>query len=165
MRYCLKESGRQKRKSRERCPHRPADLPEDSNFLGQPCQNRPAKFARTSLSAWGLPTPAVAFACIGNVDIQVFSGVGGRLYFIRRLQVYLFIIFHVQPISQGVTLLFFFTEKKKRSKKRKEFAFHLYCKIPISPEDIAFSINKTSPAGHTGGCRRNTTLFTVEIGA
>ena len=40
-----------------------------------------------------------------------------------------------QPISQGVTLLFFFTEKKKRSKKRKEFAFSLYCKIPISPED------------------------------
>ena len=88
-----------------------------------------------SLSAWGLPTPSVAFACIGNVDIQVFSGAGGRLYFIRQLQVYLFIIFHVQPISQGVTLLFFFTEKKKRSKKRKEFAFHLYCKIQVSPED------------------------------
>ena len=39
-----------------------------------------------SLSAWGLPTPVVAFACIGNVDIQEFSCVGGRLYFIRRLQ-------------------------------------------------------------------------------
>ena len=25
-----------------------------------------------SLSAWGLPTPIVALACIGNVDIQVF---------------------------------------------------------------------------------------------
>ena len=25
-----------------------------------------------SLSAWGLPTPVVVFACIGNVDIQVF---------------------------------------------------------------------------------------------
>jgi hypothetical protein len=79
-----------------------------------------------SLSAWGLPTPVVAFSYIGNVDIQVFSCAGGRLYFIRRLQVYLFIIFHVQPISQGVTLLFFFAKKKKRSKKRKEFAFHLY---------------------------------------
>ena len=88
-----------------------------------------------SLSAWGLPTPVVALACIGNVDIQVFSGVGGRLYFIRRLQVCLFIVFHVQPISQGVTLLFFFTEKKKRSKKRKEFAFHLYCKIQVPHED------------------------------
>ena len=90
-----------------------------------------------SLSAWGLPTPVVALACIGNVGFQVFSCAGGRLYFIRRLQVYLFIIFHVQPISQGVTLLFFFTEKKKRSKKRKEFAFSLCCKIPISPEDYA----------------------------
>ena len=77
-----------------------------------------------------------------------------------------FVCYSNQPVSQRVTLLFFFTEKKKRSKKRKEFAFHLYCKIPISPEDITFSINKTPPAGHTGGCRRrNITLFTLEIGA
>ncbi len=31
---------------RGRCLHRPADLPEDSNFLGQPHRNRPAEFAR-----------------------------------------------------------------------------------------------------------------------
>ena len=30
-----------------------------------------------SLSALGLPTPIVALACIGNVGIQVFSGVSG----------------------------------------------------------------------------------------
>jgi hypothetical protein len=47
------------------------------HFLVQPCQNCPAEFARTSLSACGLPTPIVALACIGNVDIQVFSGAGG----------------------------------------------------------------------------------------
>ena len=82
-----------------------------------------------------MPTPLVALVCIGNVDIQVFSGAGGRLLFLRRLQVYLFIIFHVQPISQGVTLLFFFTEKKKRSKKRKEFALHLYYIKNASHED------------------------------
>jgi len=52
-------------------------LPEDSNFLVQPYRNRPAEFARTSLSAWGLPTPIVALAGIGNVDIQVLSGAGG----------------------------------------------------------------------------------------
>ena len=116
-----------------------------------------------SLSAWGLPTPVVAFSCIGNVDIQVFSCAGGRLYFIRRLQVYLFIIFHVQPISQGVTLLFFFTEKKKRSKKRKEFAFHLCYKVKYHTK---ITRRKNPPAGQTGGCcRRNITLFTVEIGA
>ena len=39
-----------------------------------------------SLSAWGLPTPIVALACIGNVGIQAFSGVCGRLLFLRRLQ-------------------------------------------------------------------------------
>ncbi|WP_302509687.1 hypothetical protein, partial [uncultured Ruminococcus sp.] len=101
--------------------------------------------------------------CIGNVDIQVFSGAGGQLYLIRRLQVYLFIVFHVQPISQRVTLLFFFTEKKKRSKKRKEFAFHLYYKVKYHTK---ITRRKNPPAGHTGGCRRrNTTLFTVEIGA
>ena len=34
-------------------------------------------------------------------------------------------------------LRFFFSllKRKKEAKKRKEFAFHLYCKIPISPED------------------------------
>ena len=101
---------------------------------GQPCQNRPAEFARSSLSACGFPTPIVALACIGSVDILVFSGAGGQLYLIRRLQVYLFIIFRVQPISQGVTLLFFFTEKKKRSKKRKEFAFHLHYKVKYRPK-------------------------------
>ena len=39
-----------------------------------------------SLSAWGLPTPVVALACIGNVDIQVFSCADGKPYFLRRLQ-------------------------------------------------------------------------------
>ena len=39
-----------------------------------------------SLSACGLPTPIVALACIGNVDIQVFSCADGEPYFLRRLQ-------------------------------------------------------------------------------
>ena len=85
-----------------------------------------------SLSAWGLPTPVVALACIGNVDIQVLSGAGGQLYLIRRLQVYLFIVFHVQPISQRVTLLFFFA-KKKQKKKRVRIALVLRGNAP--PED------------------------------
>ena len=54
--------------------------------LGLPCRNRPAEFARTSLSACGLPTPIVALACIGNVDIQVLSCADGEPYFLRRLQ-------------------------------------------------------------------------------
>ena len=54
-----------------------------------------------SLSAWGLPTPVVALACIGNVDIQVLSCAGGRLYFIRRLQVCCY-----KPPLKGVEGLF-----------------------------------------------------------
>ena len=46
-------------------------------FLGQSCRNRSAEFARSSLSALGLPTPIVALACNGNVGIQVFSGIDG----------------------------------------------------------------------------------------
>ena len=69
----------------------PAKLVEgffrEVHLLVQPCQNRPAKFARTSLSAWDLPTPIVALACIGNVGVQVFSGVGCQVLFLRRLQV------------------------------------------------------------------------------
>ncbi len=56
---------------------RVAGFSREVQLLVQPCQNRPAEFARSSLSAWGLPTPVVALACIGNVDIRVFSGAGG----------------------------------------------------------------------------------------
>ena len=57
----------------------------------------------------------------------------------------------------------FFTEKKKRSKKRKEFAFHLYYKVKYHTK---ITRHKNPPAGRTGGCcRRNITLFTLEIGA
>jgi hypothetical protein len=56
----------------------------EAYLLVQPCQNRPAEFARTSLSALGLPTPIVALACIGNVDIQVLSCADGEPYFLRR---------------------------------------------------------------------------------
>ena len=52
----------------------------------------------------------------------------------RRLQAYLFIIFHVQPISQGVTLLFFFAEKKKEAKKKRVRVF-LVLRGNAPPED------------------------------
>ena len=65
-------------------------------------------------------------------------------------------------------LRFFFSllKRKKRSKKRKEFAFHLYCTANASPEDITFFDQQNSPGGANRRLvRRNTTLFTVEIGA
>ena len=113
-----------------------------------------------SLSAWGMPTPVVAFSCIGNVDIQVFSCAGGRLYFIRRLQVYLFIIFHVQPISQGVTLLFFFAEKKKEAKKEKSSRSTCTVRFQYHPKITREILtNKTPPEGHTGGLSAVTLPF------
>ncbi|WP_302194709.1 hypothetical protein, partial [uncultured Ruminococcus sp.] len=64
----------------------------------------------------------------------------------------------------------FFAEKKKRSKKRKEFAFHLYYKVKYHPkitrkiEDTCnifpqILTNKTPPAGHTGGLSAVTLPF------
>jgi hypothetical protein len=74
-----------------------------------------------------------------------------------------------QTISQRVTLLFFFAEKKKRSKKRKEFAFPLYCEIQVSPENYTgnnlFRLTKIPRRGDRRLVRRNTTLFTLKIGA
>ena len=57
------------------------------SILSRAAMSKPSGgIARTSLSAWGLPTPVVAFSCIGNVDIQVFSCADGESYFLRRLQ-------------------------------------------------------------------------------
>ena len=64
----------------------------------------------------------------------------------------------------------FFAEKKKRSKKRKEFAFHLYYtakyhpKIPQETVTID-SHQQNSPGGaYRRLVRRNITFFTLEIG-
>ena len=61
-------------------------------------------------------------------------------------------------------LRFFFSllKRKKEAKKEKSSRF------PCTTRQCTtrrLHTNKTPPAGHTGGCRRNTTLFTLEIGA
>ncbi|MFQ9434898.1 MAG: hypothetical protein ACLR1R_00180 [Ruminococcus callidus] len=99
-----------------------------------------------------MPTPIVDLACIGNVDIQVFSGAGGQLYLIRRLQVYLFIIFRVQTISQGVTLLFFFTEKKKEAKKEKSSRFTCTIRSNIARRYNIFRSTKIPRRGEQAAC-------------
>ena len=54
-------------------------------------------------------------------------------------------------------------KRKKEAKKEKSSRFTCTTRSNITRR---LHINKTSPAGRTGGCcRRNTTLFTVEIGA
>ena len=56
------------------------------SILSRAAVSKPSGEIRSlhSLSACGLPTPVVALACIGNVDIQVFSCADGEPYFLRR---------------------------------------------------------------------------------
>ncbi|WP_302932286.1 hypothetical protein [uncultured Ruminococcus sp.] len=66
-------------------------------------------------------------------------------------------------------LRFFFSLLKRKKEAKKEKSSRFTCTVrfkyhtKITQEIL---INKTPPAGHTGGCRRrNTTRFTFEIGA
>ena len=133
--------------------------------LGLPCRNRPAEFARTSLSACGLPTPVVALACIGNVGIQVFLVQAGDFisYGVCKficLSSFMYNRFHKE-------LRFFFSllkRKKKQKKKRIRVSLVLYGNA--SPEGITFFDQQKSPGGANRRlARRNTTRFTLEIGA
>ena len=56
------------------------------SILSRAVMSKPSGGIRSlhSLSACGLPTPVVALACIGNVDIQTFSCADGEPYFLRR---------------------------------------------------------------------------------
>ncbi len=80
-----------------------------------------------SLSAWDLPTPVVALACIGNVDIRLFFLCKWVTLFhtaVASLSVYR--LSCTTDFTRSYASFFFFAEKKKKAKK-KEFAFHLYC--------------------------------------
>ena len=147
-----------------------------------------------SLSAWGLPTPVVALAGIGNVIFRCFLVQAGDFYFYGVCK----FVFLGSPlghpkgvpcaelspqVTEGLPatainrfhkeLRFFFSllKRKKEAKKEKSSRFTCVTRSNITrrlhkklPSQIL--TNKNPPAGHTGGCRRrNTTLFTVEIGA
>ena len=66
-------------------------------------------------------------------------------------------------------LRFFFSllKRKKEAKKEKSSSFTCTVRFKHHSKIIQeISTNKNPPAGHTGGCcRRNTTLFALEIGA
>ncbi len=73
---------------RGRCPHRPADLPEGSDFLGLPCRNRPAKFARcTRCPPRACQRRLLSLPVSVMLIFKSFSYVSGQPYFVRRLQV------------------------------------------------------------------------------
>ncbi|MFQ9269167.1 MAG: hypothetical protein ACLS4X_09775, partial [Ruminococcus callidus] len=64
---------------------------------------------------------------------------------------------------------FFFSllKRKKEAKKEKSLRSTCTARFQYHPKIIQEILtNKNPPAGRTGGCRRrNTTLFTLEIGA
>ena len=124
-----------------------------------------------SLSAWGLPTPVVALACICDVDIRVFSGAGCQLYFYGVckficLSSFMYNRFHKE-------LRFFFSLLKRKKEAKKEKSSHSTCTVrfqyhpKITQETVTIdSHQQNSPGGANRRLvRRNTTLFTVEIGA
>ncbi|WP_302933483.1 hypothetical protein, partial [uncultured Ruminococcus sp.] len=75
-----------------------------------------------------------------------------------------FKIFFSDCVALDLTI---YPEKKKKAKKEKNSRSTCTVRFQYHPKIIQEILtNKTPPAGHTGGCRRrNTTLFTVEIGA
>ena len=124
-----------------------------------------------SLSACGLPTPVVALACICDVDIRVFSGAGCQLYFYGVckficLSSFMYNRFHKE-------LRFFFSLLKRKKEAKKEKSSHSTCTVrfqyhpKITQETVTIdSHQQNSPGGANRRLvRRNTTLFTVEIGA
>ena len=113
-----------------------------------------------SLSAWGLPTPVVALACIGNVDI--------RLFFLCKWVT----LFHTTFASLSVYRLscttdftrsyasFFLYWKEKKKQKKKRTRLPLYCMAMYHTKIIQeIFTNKNPPAGRTGGLSAVTLPF------
>ena len=172
---------------RRRCPHRPADLPEDSDFLVQPCRNRPAEFARCTRCPPGvcqrrlLPLPVSVVLIFRRFLVQAgdfyfygvckFAFLGSPLGHPKGVP-----CAELSPqVTEGLPataanrfhkeLRFFFSLLKRKKEAKKEKSSRFTC-TTWQRTTRRLHINKNPPAGHTGGCRRrNTTLFTLEIGA
>ena len=157
---------------RGRCPHRPADLPEGSNFLVQPCRNRPAEFARFSRCPPGacqrrlLPLPVSVMLVFRCFLVQV-----GAFYFYGVckficLSSFMYNRFHKE-------LRFFFSLLKRKKEAKKEKSSRSTCTVrfqyhpKITQETVTIdSHQQNSPGGaYRRLARRNITLFTVETGA
>ena len=121
-----------------------------------------------SLSAWGLPTPVVALACTCSVDIQVFflCKWGNFIsYGVCKLVLLGSPLGDLSPqVTEGLLstaanrfhkeLRFFFSLLKRKKEAKKEKSSRFTCTVrfkyhaKITQEIL---INKTPPAGHTGG--------------
>ena len=154
------------------CPHRPAGLPKGSNFLGQPHRNRPAEFARCTRCPPGacqrrlLPLPVSVMLIFKCFLVQVGNFI---LYGVCKficLSSFMYNRFHKE-------LRFFFSLLKRKKEAKKEKSSHFPCTVrfqyhpKITQETVTIdSHQQNSPGGANRRLvRRNTTLFTLEIGA
>ena len=109
---------------RERCPHRLADLPEGSDFLGLPCRNRPAEFARCPRCPPGacqrrwLPLPVLVMLVFKSFLVQVGNFISYGVCKFICLSSFMYNRFHKE-------LRFFFSllKRKKEAKKEKSSRF------------------------------------------
>ena len=157
---------------RRRCPHRPADLPEDSNFLVQPCRNRPAEFARCTRCPPGacqrrlLPLPVSVVLIFRRFLVQA-----GDFYFYGVCK-FAFLGSPLGELSPQVTeglpattanrfhkeLRFFFSLLKRKKEAKKEKSSRSTC-TTRSSITRRLHINKDPPAGQTGGLSAVTLPF------
>ena len=149
----------------------PLRVTREVQLLGLPCRNRPAEFVRctccppVACQRRLLPLPVsgmLVFKCFsvktGNFmkyGVCKFAFLGSPLGHPKGVP-----CAELSPqVTEGLPataanrfhkeLRFFFSLlKRKKSKKRKEFAFHLYCKIQVLPEDYTRdSHQQNSPGG------------------
>ena len=113
---------------RGRCPHRPADLPEDSNFLVQPRRNRPAEFARCPRCPPGacqrrwLPLPVFVMLIFRCFLVQAGNFI---LYGVCKficLSSFMYNRFHKE-------LRFFFSLLKRKKEAKKEKSSRFPCTV------------------------------------
>ena len=147
-------------------------MPEGSNFLGQPCQNRPAEFARCPRCPPGacqrrlLPLPVLVMLIFKCFLVQVGDFISYGVCKFICLSSFMYNRFHKE-------LRFFFSLLKRKKEAKKEKSSRSTCTVRFQyhPKIIQKTVTidshqQKSPGGANRRLvRRNTTLFTLEIGA
>ena len=111
---------------RERCLHRLADLPEGGDFLGLPCQNRPAEFARSprcppvACQRRWLPLPVSVMLIFKCFLVQVGNFISYGVCKFICLSSFMYNRFHKE-------LRFFFSLLKRKKEAKKEKSSHFTC--------------------------------------